>query len=206
MTEQEARKMLPDVRTFCETLDALRAVRKAAGQAAAEKYPQRFGDPTGTHGAAECRRQLDAFAEEMAKADVAEAKGERAAWSTLAASSDPLVKWIAENCTRYAREARQVLTALPATIGELDRLADEHDFCGAWEDYRWEAAEAGVIPHRKPQSPARRAVFELLDQEGCCHLTSDSKWRLDAALDALIQEATTGAATVGTPTEASVTA
>lgn len=67
------------------------------------------------------------------------------AWDALRASEVPLVRWIAEECEEYAWEARQVLAALPASLEELDALASEHAWCGAWDAFRRQALAAGVV-------------------------------------------------------------
>jgi hypothetical protein len=67
------------------------------------------------------------------------------AWDALRASEVPLVRWIAENCGEYAYEANKVLAALPAPLEELDALASEHNWCGAWDAFRRQALAAGVV-------------------------------------------------------------
>lgn len=67
------------------------------------------------------------------------------AWDALRASEVPLVRWIAEECEEYAWEARQVLAALPASLEELDALASEERWCGAWDGFRRQALAAGVV-------------------------------------------------------------
>jgi hypothetical protein len=69
-----------------------------------------------------------------------------AAWDALKASSDPLVSWIAANGRTHAYEAVIVLKALPASMAELNDLAQRSGWCGAWVRYRSAAEEAGVLP------------------------------------------------------------
>lgn len=75
------------------------------------------------------------------------------AWGALKGSADPLVRWIAENCEDYRYEATHVLRALPASMDELDALAREKDWCGAWDDFRRRAEQAGVLPAASPAEP-----------------------------------------------------
>lgn len=179
--------MLPEVRKYTESVDAARTARDAAIEAAEEKYPGRLG-----YGE-DARRQDLAFDTETGSAEVACEDALEAAWDALKASRDPLVKWIAENCDGHQEQARYVLTALPATVGELDDLADEKDWCTVWDDFRQRAIEAGVMPGVTPPSRARTAVFERIDEESCCRLGPRARRRVDKALDALIQEALTAA-------------
>ncbi|MCX4862446.1 hypothetical protein [Streptomyces canus] len=198
MAEQEARRMLPDVQKYIESLDAAVTAREAAVKAAGEKYPQRFGYSEDN------RRQALAYDNTVDTA-YAECESNRAtAWEALKASSDPLVKWIAENCASYKAEAHSVLSALPATVSELDDLADRKDWCGVWDTFRQRAIDAGVMPGVTPPSPARQAVFDLIDRESCCPMGTRTKQRVGKALDALIQEAvsTTASATEAKTAEA----
>ncbi|MFG2463251.1 hypothetical protein ACGFWE_40225 [Streptomyces sp. NPDC048523] len=193
MAEQGARQMLPEVRKYVESLDAASAARDAAVVAVAAKYPKRFG-----YGEDE-KRQARAFNEEADAAYDAWNAAKATAWDALKASSDPLVKWIAENCGQYKGEAQHVLTALPATVDELDELADRQDWCGVWGAFRQQAIDAGLMPGVTPPSPARKAVFDQIDKEGCCRMGASAKVRIGKALDALISEAL---ATAASPTEA----
>jgi hypothetical protein len=73
-------------------------------------------------------------------------RAQNAAWARLKGSADPLVRWIAEKCEDYRYEATRVLRALPASMDELDALARENDWCGAWDAFRRQAEHAGVLP------------------------------------------------------------
>jgi len=76
------------------------------------------------------------------------------AWNALKQCSDPLVSWIVDNCKDYQSEARAVLKALPATVEELDRLAEDEDWCHIWDNFRAQAAGDGAIA--LPQLPTAR--------------------------------------------------
>lgn len=71
---------------------------------------------------------------------------EGVAWDALKASTDPLVRWIAENVDEYKRHATKILEALPASMAELDKIADAHNWCGDWEFFKAAAEKAGVLP------------------------------------------------------------
>ncbi|MFF7452223.1 MULTISPECIES: hypothetical protein [unclassified Streptomyces] len=129
--------------------------------AADKKYPERYG-----YGE-DAQRQASAYSEEVRKAYATCTDAQEAAWGALKASSDPLVKWIAENCAGYRGEAQRILSLLPATVDELDDLAETNGWCSVWANFRQQAIDAGVVPGIKPLSPARKAVFERIDQEGC---------------------------------------
>ncbi|MET7693829.1 hypothetical protein ABZT06_38680 [Streptomyces sp. NPDC005483] len=183
MAEQGTRQMQPDAQKYIETVNAAITARNTAEKAAGEKYPKRFG-----YGEDE-ERQARAFNEEIDAAYTACNAVQATAWEALTASSDPLVKWIAENCAQYKGEAQTVLAALPATVEELDELADRNDWCGVWTTFRQQAFEAGVMPGVTPPSPARKAVFDQINKEACCPMGDRAKGRIGRALDALIAEA-----------------
>ncbi len=180
--------MLPEVQKYVESVEAATTAQSAAVTAAGEKYPERHG--YGEEG----RRQDSAYSEEIRKAYTTSAAAQRAAWEALKASGDPLVKWIAENCGEYRTEAQRILAILPATVDELDELADAQGWCGVWGDFRQRAIDAGVMPGITAPSQARKAVFERIDREGCCPMGLGSRRRIGQALDALIQEALTAEA------------
>ncbi|MFC8436498.1 hypothetical protein [Streptomyces sp. NPDC057253] len=200
MTEQEAREMLPEVRAYVEAIEAASAEEDKVRQAAAARYPKRFDwDEEG-------QRQISAHNKVTGEAYRARVHAQDDAWSALKTSSDPLVRWIAENCAEYRDHARQVLSALPATLGELDALAEQGGWCGVWDAFRQRAIDAGAMPGPVPPSPARKAVLDLIDREGCCAMGSASRRRIGEALDALIQEALTSAASATEARPVEVTA
>ncbi|MFC7309026.1 hypothetical protein ACFQVC_33085 [Streptomyces monticola] len=182
MAEQAARQMLPEVQKYVERVEAATSARDAAVTKAHAKYPERYGSGE------EARRQNIAYGEELNKAYDMYADLFEAAWDALKSSSDPLAKWIAENCGEYRDQAVTVLAALPATLGELEALAEREDWCGVWDDFKERAIEAGFMPGVDPPSPALVAVFERIDQVSCCRLGRNAKRRIREALDALIQE------------------
>ncbi|MFD5445929.1 hypothetical protein [Streptomyces tendae] len=188
--EQGAQQMLPDVQRFIDAVEAATAARRAAVDTAAEKYPNRYGRSQ------DAQRQALAYTDEIESAHTTCSDVREAAWEALKTSGDPLVRWIAENCAEYPAEARQVLTALPATLDELDELAERGGYCGVWNVFRQRALAAGVVPGVTPPSPARQAVFDLIDREGCCPMKQAARRRISEALDALIEEARTGEASV----------
>jgi len=68
----------------------------------------------------------------------------RSAWEALACG-DLLVDWIIENASVHKVEAIEVLGALPATLAELDALAEAAEWCEKWDALRAAAICAGVI-------------------------------------------------------------
>lgn len=68
------------------------------------------------------------------------------AFTALAESADPLVRWIAQNCEGYAPQAAEVLRLLPAPMAALDALACENEWCEDWANFRAQAKAAGVLP------------------------------------------------------------
>lgn len=69
-----------------------------------------------------------------------------AAWQALRGSSDPLVRWIADNCGDYRYAAATILRALPAPMADLDAIAAVEGWCGQWDLFRAVAKKAGVLP------------------------------------------------------------
>ncbi|MEV0254796.1 hypothetical protein AB0H82_11110 [Streptomyces sp. NPDC050732] len=193
MADQEARQMLPEVQKYLETVEAAATARNAAISAAESRYPERYSSNE------DGRRQYAAYVKQVNNAYEACRVTWEAAWEALKASSDPLVKWIAENCAEYRGEARHVLAALPATVDELDDLADTQGWCGVWGELLQRAIDAGVAPGVNPPSPARKAVFEQIDQESCCGIGLMAQRRINKALDALMQEALAAQASTTEP-------
>ncbi|MFD4635421.1 hypothetical protein ACFVYR_37705 [Streptomyces sp. NPDC058284] len=182
MADQEARQMLPEVQKYIETIEAATTARTAAVEAARAKYlePESRNEVTQT--------QRSAYGKEVDEAYAVSAQAREAAWEALKASGDPLVQWIAENCADYRDEAQHILALLPATADEMDDLANTRDWCGVWGEFRLRAIDAGVMPGVCPPSPARKALFEQIDQESCCGMKPSAQRRIGKALDALIQE------------------
>ncbi|MFE1840756.1 hypothetical protein [Streptomyces sviceus] len=199
MTEQGAREMLPEVRAYVEAMEAASTEEGKIRQAANARYPQRFGWDE------EAQRQMGAHNEVTGEAYRVRIQAQNDAWGALKTSGDPLVRWIAENCAEYRDQAQQVLTALPATLGELDALAEKGGWCGVWDAFRQQAIDAGAFPGIAAPSPARKAVLDRIDREGCCPMGAASKRRIGEALDALIQEALSSAESVTEARPAEVT-
>jgi hypothetical protein len=75
------------------------------------------------------------------------------AWQGLKESTDPLVRWIAENCKDYQGEAISILRALPASLDDLDTIAYDASWCSVWGEFREAAERAGVLPGVTPPVP-----------------------------------------------------
>ncbi|WP_086804152.1 hypothetical protein [Streptomyces caniscabiei] len=182
MAEQGTRQTLPEVRQYIESVEAAKTAHDAALDAADKKYPERYGHSE------DGAQQTSAHSEEIRKAYATLADAQTAAWDALKTSGDPLVRWIAENCQEYRGQAECILIILPATVDELDELADTKGWCEVWDNLRQQAMDAGVVPGIDPPSPARKALFAQIDQEGCCRMGPGARRRIGKALDALIQE------------------
>lgn len=69
-----------------------------------------------------------------------------AAWVDMATkTSDPLALWIIKNCSERQEEALIVLEALPASLEELNEIANEYGWCGDWDEFVAQAQADGVI-------------------------------------------------------------
>lgn len=155
---KEDRQMLPDVKAYVEAIEPAEAAFNKAVEEARAKYPNRYDRTTD-----EGRKQRRAYVETESVAYDARTAALDTAWGALKRSSDPLVKWIAENCESYRPEALMILQALPATPEELGRIAEGQEWCGTWESFRDEAIEAGVMPGIEAPSEAYKAVFQEID-------------------------------------------
>ncbi|MET9385326.1 hypothetical protein ABZY09_30705 [Streptomyces sp. NPDC002928] len=187
MAEQETPRVAPQgVKEYSEAIEAAEAAYAAALVQLDAKYPQR--DAYGSTDS-EGYKQYQAWREEQADAGAADDATKTTAWDALKGSPDPLVKWIAENCEEYHSAAATILKALPATLEELDELAADRDWCSVWDGFRNDAIRAGVISDVVPPTPARKAVFAVIDSESCCRMDAGARRKIGKALDALLQEA-----------------
>lgn len=73
-------------------------------------------------------------------------EADRAAWNALLASSHPLVAWIAKNCLDRKYHAGIILKALPASMDDLNGIAEREGWCYEWNELRDRADAAGVLP------------------------------------------------------------
>jgi hypothetical protein len=72
-----------------------------------------------------------------------------AIWAKLlhAVQANPLAAWIVEYAMpSYESEALTVLRSLPATMDQLDAIADENSWCKEWAEQVSAARFAGVLP------------------------------------------------------------
>lgn len=173
--------MLPEVKAYVAAREAARAAFNESIKDAEAKYPMR-----NDWNAGDSRVQRQAFREAQDAAYGARSVAFDTAWGALKQSGDPLVKWIAENAEDYAGEALIVLQALPATLDELDDLAERQDWCGTWTSLKERAIAAGVMPGIEPPSEAYKAVFQEIDNASCCNLDARGRRRVGKALDALL--------------------
>lgn len=110
------------------------------------------------------------------------------AWNALKTASDPLVRFIAENCKDYQDEAQRVLKALPATLEELDALAVRENWCSIWDQFRDQAVEAGLFSEVKPLSPGRKALKNWAEES--YGMSRGYVAQLNKLVDAIVAEAT----------------
>lgn len=186
MTDSQTRELLPEVQAYITAVDtAVRAARETR-VALETKYSDAFRD--GDYYGTEKSELRAAHHRERNAAYQTRQVATNEAWNRLTQSSDPLVRFIAENCKEYQGYAIQVLKLLPATVDQLDELAENQDWCQIWGQFRDRAVEAGVMPGVKPMSAARKAVFEQIDNENCCRLEAGAKRRISALLDVLLTE------------------
>ena len=189
MTDTENRQMLPEVAVFIEARDRAEETYRAARERVDAKY---LAAVEGLDYHSEERRGQQSSANRERDAVWAQHRvSTNEAWNKLTQSSDPLVRWIAENCKEYQTYALDVLKVLPATVDELDELAQDEDWCNIWDQFRDRAVKAGVIPGAKPLSPARQALLDYVNNY-CCGLSRARRKRLTALMDGLVAEAAGG--------------
>lgn len=87
-------------------------------------------------------------------------KAVEAAWETFTgATQDPLAKFIAARVREgHPEEALTILRMLPCSMGALDELAQQREWCGTYSSYVRLAEEAGALPGSTPLSAERAAL------------------------------------------------
>lgn len=125
--------MLPEVETFTAAYNEAHTTYNDAYEALRKEYNGLYGI------------DREPFYNKCSELERARNEKIVAAWNALGESTDPVVKFIAENCQNYASEAIEVLKALPATLDQLEKVADELDWCGVWGRFVDRAIEAGVF-------------------------------------------------------------
>lgn len=185
MAEQEGRQMLPEVAEYIKTRDEAQTAHDAAFRALDEKYRSVRGyDDYDSAENREKRRERSHGRDEAYKTwQIATNE----AWNKLGQSSDPLVRFITEKCKDYQEYAIHVLRILPATVEELDQLAESQDWCHIWGQFRDQAIEAGAMPGYTLPSAARKAVLDGIDDVSCCHLSAADRRRVNKLLDAFLE-------------------
>lgn len=144
---QTEKQMLPDVVAYVEaTYEADRLWSKTETGLHAMYPDQR------AYGTAREQAQFQAYILQYNEYEERHTATVSAAWARLKGSSDPLVVWVAHNCGGYKEEARTFLAALPATLDELDDLAEEQGWCNDWDgrggcgmNFRQLMLDAGVL-------------------------------------------------------------
>lgn len=184
MAEQEVkeeRKMLPEVLAYFVALDAAEVAFEKGRRDLSDQFPQRLG-----YGRA-ARKEQDAFDRVEGKLHDDRQAARTAAWAALKESSDPLVKWIAQNCRDYRDHAETILRALPATEAELNDIAESGEWCEVWDGFKERAIEAGVMPGFTPPTPAVRAVLDFMTHD--VGLRRSYRPRVRELLAAVVKEA-----------------
>lgn len=122
------RQLLPDVAAYVEALEAASCEFRQRLHEIDEMYPRRYALGTAEEQAARWAYNLQNHEYSRRRSEA-----RNRAWRQLAASSDPLVAWVAENCEGYREEVRAALVLLPASLDDLDELAEKHGWCCAWD-------------------------------------------------------------------------
>lgn len=137
--------MYDEVKTYLVAVEAAEAKCEAVRKAA----PRHISTPVGE----DCPG-CTAYEATGQPAETERAQARKAAWAVLETSTDSLVRWIAENVSqRYAADV--VLKALPASMAELDAIAEQREWCEEYAELRKKAKEAGVLPIATPEASER---------------------------------------------------
>jgi hypothetical protein len=188
MAEQETRQVLPEVQAYITARNAAGEAQRVAAAALEEKHERAYQGYGDEYYTPEKKEQRAEHSREREATYVALQVATNEAWNTLGQSSDPLIRFIAEQCKDYQDYAVKVLSILPASVDEMDALAEEYDWCHIWTRFRDQAIEAGVMPGVKPLSEAYTAVLDRINEESCCALNGGARRRIGALLDALVAE------------------
>ena len=144
--------MLPEVETFTEAIEAIEEAYAEECNTAANEWRREQTPAT--------RRIYDIKLNTAH--EIIEVR-RNSAWKLLAASENPLVAWIAQNCRDNDDEARTVLENLPLDYAGLVTLADDKDWCtDTFDPYLRRAVEDGVVTG-PATSPERTALLNLAD-------------------------------------------
>jgi hypothetical protein len=128
--------------------------------------------------------------EETRRASVRKLDRAKRGNTTLAESTDPLVKWIAVHVLReYPEHSEAVLKALPATREQLDQLAAKMQWCGEWERLVRRAEQAGVLPAESDRTDEYNAIIRYVRDNFGAETTRTMKGQLAAAVAAEVTAA-----------------
>lgn len=134
--------MYEEVKTWLAAIEAA----EQQYEAALEGLRSGLEHTDGPAGACPACEAGEAVREQRDAAWNARADAEVATWNALKASTDPLVRWIAEHCAGHRNAAQVILEALPAPMSVLDGIASEQGWCWEWDELRKSAYAAGVLP------------------------------------------------------------
>lgn len=100
------------------------------------------------------------YYEELTVLNNARADAKAAAWNLLAASDDPLVRFIHQECESYPDHARQILEILPADFPAMRDLARRNGWCDVFDRFAAAAVRAKLI--KEDRSAARKKLETFL--------------------------------------------
>lgn len=135
---------------------------------------------------AACQALDEARAELLAACNARKAAAQQ---KLIAAVNDPLVPWMFEHCAAdgYPDHVLDVIKHLPATLDQLDQLADDEGWCGVWDDYRTRAIRDGVVTE-SGLTPARSDLHAYI-RAHVGGLRGRTRTRLDAMVDKVVAAA-----------------
>lgn len=173
MADTEEKTMLPEVAAYFATMDAATAARDSALGITA---------PYGCCPSCDSEDTGKPYTERAAAWNVWRTAEDKAN-TALRGAEDPLVRWIAENVKDYTSQRDQVLRALPATLAELDALAEEQGWCSIWRNLRDRAVDASVVP-----GVAAASARVQLDRQLARMLSPYDREKVRKLVDALLKE------------------
>lgn len=185
-TTADTKTIHPDVTAYYAALTELRKDMERTRVELDKKYRVRdgYGDAADDAG--------KEWADEWICARRRWGQAQVTALSILRRSEQPQIAWLAadeEVVTDYPGQLRVVLEMVPVTLAELDDLADQDDWCGAWhgpDGIRDRMIEAGLFAGVPMPTPARKAIHRWATES--MNLYPSLRRGLDAMLDDLVAE------------------
>lgn len=144
--------MLAEVQAYIDAVAGAKATYQSASRAHEAAHSEAFSGSW----TPELGRAQEAWYVKNKEIGNAFRVAKNTAWAKLSQSENPLVRFIEEHAKNHQADARKILEALPASLEELEQIADNEGFCDVFGQLRDAAVDAGVVPGHSPLSAARK--------------------------------------------------